>query len=100
MSAVASTLFRPELRPVIARNSSGAKGLSIHARHISPMMHGNEKKGNSARAEKLSTNGPLNSMANNRAIAYRSEEQTSELQSLMRSSYAVFCLTKKKTNSS
>src|SRR3546814_3181298 len=28
----------------------------------------------------------------------RSEEQTSELQSLMRSSYAVFCLTKKKIN--
>src|SRR3546814_10597713 len=29
---------------------------------------------------------------------YRSEEQTSELQSLMRISYAVFCLKKKKTN--
>src|SRR3546814_5472760 len=29
----------------------------------------------------------------------RSEEHTSELQSLMRSSYAVFCLNKKKTNS-
>src|SRR3546814_8062842 len=28
----------------------------------------------------------------------RSEEQTSELQSLMRISYAVFCLTKKKHN--
>src|SRR3546814_10121725 len=28
---------------------------------------------------------------------HRSEEHTSELQSLMRSSYAVFCLTKKKT---
>src|SRR3546814_10687852 len=28
----------------------------------------------------------------------RSEEHTSELQSLMRSSYAVFCLEKKKTN--
>src|SRR3546814_2250875 len=28
--------------------------------------------------------------------AYRSEEHTSELQSLMRISYAVFCLTKKK----
>src|SRR3546814_2412591 len=28
----------------------------------------------------------------------RSEEQTSELQSLMRNSYAVFCLNKKKTN--
>src|SRR3546814_4110981 len=31
------------------------------------------------------------------AMAYRSEEHTSELQSLMRISYAVFCL-KKKTN--
>src|SRR3546814_14722795 len=29
-------------------------------------------------------------------IAHRSEEHTSELQSLMRSSYAVFCLKKKK----
>src|SRR3546814_2326662 len=28
---------------------------------------------------------------------YRSEEQTSELQSLMRTSYAVYCLTNKKT---
>src|SRR3546814_3507277 len=34
-----------------------------------------------------------------RAIAHRSEEHTSELQSLMRISYAVFCLKKKtKTN--
>src|SRR3546814_1797900 len=32
------------------------------------------------------------------AIAIRSEEHTSELQSLMRISYAVFCLKKKKTN--
>src|SRR3546814_6364629 len=31
------------------------------------------------------------------AIALRSEEHTSELQSLMRISYAVFCLKKKKT---
>src|SRR3546814_8985338 len=29
--------------------------------------------------------------------AFRSEEHTSELQSLMRNSYAVFCLKKKKT---
>src|SRR3546814_2522479 len=33
-----------------------------------------------------------------RRIACRSEEHTSELQSLMRISYAVFCLKKKKTN--
>src|SRR3546814_1492329 len=32
-----------------------------------------------------------------RMLAARSEEHTSELQSLMRSSYAVFCLKKKKT---
>src|SRR3546814_10591321 len=32
------------------------------------------------------------------AIRLRSEEHTSELQSLMRLSYAVFCLKKKKTN--
>src|SRR3546814_5238027 len=31
------------------------------------------------------------------AVVCRSEEHTSELQSLMRISYAVFCLTKKKT---
>src|SRR3546814_2070666 len=31
------------------------------------------------------------------AAIYRSEEHTSELQSLMRISYAVFCLKKKKT---
>src|SRR3546814_2162581 len=31
-------------------------------------------------------------------LAQRSEEHTSELQSLMRISYAVFCLKKKKTN--
>src|SRR3546814_10187455 len=30
-------------------------------------------------------------------VAHRSEEHTSELQSLMRISYAVFCLKKKKT---
>src|SRR3546814_10771566 len=33
------------------------------------------------------------------AATARSEEHTSELQSLMRISYAVFCLKKKKTNS-
>src|SRR3546814_7310694 len=31
-------------------------------------------------------------------VAHRSEEHTSELQSLMRISYAVFCLKKKNTN--
>src|SRR3546814_5030050 len=43
--------------------------------------------------------GPLRLQSNSkrlscRARSYRSEEHTSELQSLMRISYAVFCLTK------
>src|SRR3546814_3156103 len=33
-----------------------------------------------------------------RTVIHRSEEHTSELQSLMRISYAVFCLKKKKTS--
>src|SRR3546814_2399471 len=36
-------------------------------------------------------------IAARRQVAFRSEEHTSELQSLMRISYAVFCLKKKKT---
>src|SRR3546814_6029609 len=39
----------------------------------------------------------LGSMRATKTIAERSEEHTSELQSLMRISYAVFCLKKKKT---
>src|SRR3546814_7265445 len=38
--------------------------------------------------------------AGRKASANRSEEHTSELQSLMRISYAVFCLKKKKINNS
>src|SRR3546814_3445041 len=44
-------------------------------------------------------NNPVKTGVRNRAIdysrSYRSEEHTSELQSLMRNSYAVFCLHKK-----
>src|SRR3546814_4345908 len=43
--------------------------------------------------------GSSGSKANPRSAGLRSEEHTSELQSLMRISYAVFCL-KKKTNTS
>src|SRR3546814_4312588 len=46
-----------------------------------------------------SLNRLLDELGNNPtlSIATRSEEHTSELQSLMRISYAVFCLKKKKT---
>src|SRR3546814_6614988 len=41
---------------------------------------------------------PGRRLRSDRAGASRSEEHTSELQSLMRNSYAVFCLKKKKQN--
>src|SRR3546814_8075244 len=40
---------------------------------------------------------PCYSSANSQKLKHRSEEHTSELQSLMRISYAVFCLKKKTT---
>src|SRR3546814_6384404 len=43
--------------------------------------------------------GPALSLANRQPGESRSEEHTSELQSLMRISYAVFCLKKKKKHS-
>src|SRR3546814_10346067 len=44
----------------------------------------------------LSIGAPLGKLGRSGATAARSEEHTSELQSLMRISYAVFCLKKKK----
>src|SRR3546814_5262225 len=46
--------------------------------------------------ELVVTNGEVSGV---RVSHFRSEEHTSELQSLMRISYAVFCLKKKKKNS-
>src|SRR3546814_10886756 len=45
----------------------------------------------------ICTAGNSSSRSSARPLANRSEEHTSELQSLMRISYAVFCLKKKKT---
>src|SRR3546814_1532481 len=42
------------------------------------------------------TQGSIQQVSSTTSIAVRSEEHTSELQSLMRISYAVFCLKKKK----
>src|SRR3546814_4461775 len=47
------------------------------------------------RGDLLSANGAIFT-AQGKALNKRSEEHTSELQSLMRISYAVFCLTKKR----
>src|SRR3546814_10196270 len=51
----------------------------------------------SGKVTRLTDNGTVSSLAVP-ASGARSEEHTSELQSLMRISYAVFCLNKKITN--
>src|SRR3546814_8130879 len=48
--------------------------------------------------ERQSGDGEENAVGKTRQKTKRSEEHTSELQSLMRISYAVFCLKKKKNN--
>src|SRR3546814_8789106 len=68
----------------------GGRG-DIAARGHRALREGNDRTGGGKRLEpffhgKASRHGPL----------WRSEEHTSELQSLMRISYAVFCLKKKK----
>src|SRR3546814_1388458 len=52
-----------------------------------------------AKALEMHTDVPAEELAPGVQFLHRSEEHTSELQSLMRISYAVFCLKKKKHNS-
>src|SRR3546814_11064372 len=55
-----------------------------------------EAGGAPLRSEPLRSAAPERTVGSRRHAADRSEEHTSELQSLMRISYAVFCLKKKK----
>src|SRR3546814_4525125 len=65
----------------------GGRGLGVAARMVV-----DEDEGGGAQLE-----GALHHLAGvDRGVVDRSEEHTSELQSLMRISYAVFCLKKKK----
>src|SRR3546814_4503656 len=84
-----TTLFRSTTGTAVApRPSPGAKGPRRSRAH--PSVH-------------LAENDPIEpapqtrEKPRRRAAGCRSEEHTSELQALMRISYAVFCLKKKKT---
>src|SRR3546814_6611156 len=70
---------RHQRRDETSRRRPFAERAPIHARH-----EGFERRRRTARKMDVGR------------IAWRSEEHTSELQSLMRISYAVFCLKKKK----
>src|SRR3546814_4370639 len=73
--SIDSKLVGPALKEVAAKNAGVAGAQELLAKHIKEGTQGNW--------------GPM-----------RSEEHTSELQSLMRISYAVFCLKKKTTKKS
>src|SRR3546814_5987919 len=69
--------------------------------HTGTEFHNQAGATNTQRDKKFSGNAALSYVFDNGVMPYisfaqRSEEHTSELQSLMRISYAVFCLKKKK----
>src|SRR3546814_6463475 len=88
-----TTLFRSRFRS--DRSASAASGLAHRAHHLSSAT--NARRSSRFSAVKRS-NAPAHLPSNPDHTVFRSEEHTSELQSLMRISYAVFCLKKKKTN--
>src|SRR3546814_2988494 len=75
---------------VFAHSSSLARASASTS--STPITHGSVRQGRPG-----SEATPSGASAQ-RSLFERSEEHTSELQSLMRTSYAVFCLKKKKTN--
>src|SRR3546814_5011027 len=95
-----TTLFRSgDYGPTIIRWLDGGVPIatSLHVGSVLPIQH-------SSAGLVFMAFQPLPAykrlLERERAARTRSEEHTSELQSLMRISYAVFCLKKKKTNAS
>src|SRR3546814_14548613 len=76
-----TTLFRSQARPAAAQSRGHQETGSDDARPARLITH-----------PATAANGTMRSISNG---SRRSEEHTSELQSLMRISYAVFCLKKK-----
>src|SRR3546814_4917221 len=98
-----TTLFRSQAQEAAALQIANPFGLPpLHAQQIGGARHVDVQKG-AAHQEIARLGGDIfgelgQALGRDRAgeTALRSEEHTSELQSLMRISYAVFCLKKKK----
>src|SRR3546814_5897971 len=75
--------------------ASGAVGVWAYA-VLPPKL--SENRGETTRKQMLAAIQALDEQIQEAAQPLRSEEHTSELQSLMRISYAVFCLTTKNTH--
>src|SRR3546814_4749835 len=90
----------PDLLAVFCRRGDGPRGGVDARRH--PLEGGDQQAGSKDRRRAAAGIGEDPRAADAPALAerpldeMRSEEHTSELQSLMRISYAVFCLKKKK----
>src|SRR3546814_5012296 len=91
-----TTLFRSTLEErlrMMTEKSNGARALRTYGVAGALLA-----AGALAACGPIHSAGPEQVYANNPSVTYRSEEHTSELQSLMRISYAVFLLEKKKKN--
>src|SRR3546814_8732192 len=84
-----TTLFRSPAHPD-ARRRAARPALAPRDRDQRPRGDGSHRR--------LTAFTPRFFLRLGQIVPLRSEEHTSELQSLMRISYAVFCLKKKKTN--
>src|SRR3546814_3575241 len=81
------------------RSTIDVSGLTDVERSVADNVFGVEVRSNEVSASPRQRDGILigETVYVDRRTGARSEEHTSELQSLMRISYAVFCLNKKKT---
>src|SRR3546814_5079340 len=85
-----TTLFRTEKQPLAGSAEQAGAGLPRRHRHAEKDAVGRDRQ-DAERAERHGDDGELHGALG------RSEEHTSELQSLMSNSYAVFCMKKHKT---
>src|SRR3546814_4931960 len=87
-------LFRPALADVVPAFRAGAD--EDDGRNANAADQRDERDGEQAQARGCCFSDNLHAFFPSRRSLLRSEEHTSELQSLMRISYAVFCLKKQK----
>src|SRR3546814_2320735 len=90
-----TTLFRSEARAVLAQRNL-ARERQLYEQKVSARVDYEQAQAEAGVAAAEARRAQVASRAANVTGDGRSEEHTSELQSLMRISYAVFCLKKQK----
>src|SRR3546814_4453910 len=88
------TLFRSQLG--VAGDDGGEFLVQGHGLSLAGSPGGRGKSLRSAASSSACSSGLVAALSRSASLGARSEEHTSELQSLMRISYAVFCLKKTK----